>query len=118
MTLPPRRYPEIFVEKDWLTTRTDIIRKVAEVDAGTFRVIYEHPVFGEALEIFETDEDGHLCLKSIFTPEMQTEEELDVVKDYYNNFILEGVDTYIEYFNPGVGYFLLSRNIGVYPTNP
>ena len=118
MKTPPKRYPEIFVERNWLTTRPDIIRRVVQVDPETFRVIYEHPVFGEAMEIFEMDKDGDLCLKSIFTPEMQTEEELDIVKDYYNNYILEGENTYIEYFNPSVGYFLLSRNIGVYPTKP
>jgi hypothetical protein len=118
MKNPPRRYPEIFVDQNWIVERSDIIRKVVRVDPSTFRVLYEHPVFGEVMEIFELDGEGDMCLKSIFTPEMQTEEELDIVKDYYNNFILEGEETYIEYYNPSVGYFLLSRNIGVYPTTP
>jgi hypothetical protein len=117
MKTPPRRYPEIFVERNWLGTRRDVIRKITQTDPETFRVVLEHPVFGEVYEIFELDADGELCLKSIYTPEYQTREELDMVKDYYNNYILEGVDTYIEYFNPDVGYFLLSRNVGVYPTN-
>jgi hypothetical protein len=48
---------------------------------------------------------------------MQTPEEMEIVKDYYNNFLLEGEQTYIDYFNPELGYFLLSRNNGVYATN-
>jgi hypothetical protein len=113
----PKRYPEIFVEKDWLVSRGDIIKRVVKIDDNTYRVIYTNPVFGDTMEIFEVDGDGDLCLKSIFTPEMQTEEELESVKDYYNNYILDGEQTYIEYFNKAVGYFLLSRNIGVYPTS-
>jgi hypothetical protein len=114
---PQKRFPEIFVASDWLTSRDDIIQKVVKIDDDTYRVIMEHPVFGPCMEIFEQDGDGDLCLKSIFTPEMQSPQEFEIVKDYYNNYILEGEDTYIEYFNPSVGYFLLSRNIGVYPTS-
>jgi hypothetical protein len=113
----PKRYPEIFVERDWLVSRGDIIKRVVKINNNTYRVIYTNPVFGDTMEIFEVDGDGDLCLKSIFTPEMQTEEELESVKDYYNNFILDGEQTYIEYFTKEIGYFLLSRNIGVYPTS-
>jgi hypothetical protein len=113
-----KRYPEVFVESDFLSTRQDIVRKVIKIDDTTYKVMMEHPVSGPCMEIFELDQsDKTLCLKSIFAPEMQSEEEIEVLKDYYNNFLLQGEETYIEYFNPDVGYFLLSRNIGVYPTN-
>jgi hypothetical protein len=43
---------------------------------------------------------------------MQDEqEEIEIVKDYYNNFLLDGHETYLEYFNQEIGYFLLSRNV-------
>lgn len=110
-----KRYPEIFVEADFLTTRDDVVRGVIKIAPDTYRVILEHPVFGETIEIFERDpKDNTLCLRSSFPAEMQKPEELEVVKDYYNNFILEGEQTYLEYYNPQVGYFLLSRNIGIY----
>lgn len=110
-----KRYPEIFVERDFLTTRDDIIYGVIKIDEKNYKVVLEHPAFGKTVEIFELDSnDDTLCLRSIFPSEMQSEEELEMVKDYYNNFILEGENTYIEYFNKDVGYFLLSRNIGVY----
>lgn len=114
----PKRYPEIYVEKEFLSVRSDILHGVVKIDDDVYKVILEHPVFGTTVEIFELDEsDDTLCLKSVFPTEMQTEEELESVKDYYNNFILEGQETYIEYYNPNAGYFLLSRNIGVYPTS-
>ena len=44
--------------------------------------------------------------------EMQEDQEqIDIAKDYYNNFLLDGEETYLEYYNPEVGYFLLSRNV-------
>lgn len=116
---PPKRYPEIFVTMDFLTTRDDIIRGVVKIDEDTYKVVLEHPVFGTTIEIFEHDpSDNTLCLKSVYPVEMQSDpEEINIVKDYYNNFILEGSETYLEYLNKDLGLFLLSRNTGVYPTN-
>jgi hypothetical protein len=111
----PKRFPEIFVARDWLTERDDIVHGVIRVNDKFYKVILEHPVFGKTIEVFELDEnDGTLCLRSIFPSEMQTEEEIEVVKDYLNNYILSGQETYIDYFNKDTGYFLLSRNIGVH----
>jgi len=113
---PPKRYPDIFVTMDFLTTRDDIVRGVVKIDEDTYKVVMVHPVFGTTIEIFEHDpSDGTLCLRSVFPTEMQSEEEVEVVKDYLNNYILEGEETFIEYYNPQAGYFLLSRNVGVYP---
>lgn len=112
-----KRYPEIFVEMDFLTTREDVVREVIQLNDEVFKVVLEHPVFGNTIEIYEVDTRDHtLCLKSIFPTEMQTEDEMEIVKDYYNNYLLEGVETYIDYFAKDVGYFLLSRNNGVYFT--
>jgi hypothetical protein len=112
-----RRYPEIFVEADYLTVRDDLIRGVIKVRSDTYKVILDHPVFGMTIEIMELDpEDNTLCLRSIFPTEMQSEEEMESVKDYYR-YLLDGEDTYIDYYNPEFGYFLLSRNIGMYPAS-
>jgi len=42
---------------------------------------------------------------------MQNSEEMEIVKDYYNNFILEGHETYLEYRNENLGWYVLSRNV-------
>ena len=112
-----KRYPEIFVELDFLTSRDDVVKEVIQLTKDTFKVTIDHPVFGKTVEVFEVDfRDLTLCLKSIFPTEMQTEDEMEIVKDYYNNYLLEGEETYIDYFAKEVGYFLLSRNNGVYLT--
>ena len=112
-----KRYPEIFVEADYLTTRDDLVKGVIKMDSETYKVVLDHPVFGHTIEIMELDsEDNTLCLRSVFPTEMQSEEEMEVVKDYYR-YLLEGEETYLEYYQPEVGYFLLSRNIGMYPAS-
>lgn len=112
-----KRYPEIFVEADYLTTRDDLIRGVIKVRSDTYKVVMDHPVFGMTIEIMELDPgDNTLCLRSIFPTEMQSEEEMEVVKDYYR-YVLDGEETYIDYYNPEIGYFLLSRNVGMYPAS-
>lgn len=106
-----RQWPEVFVEIGFLK-RTDIVNKVLRVDSTTYNVNFEHPVLGQIVEIYEVYENDLLCLKSVYPVEMQDEqEEIDIVKDYYNNFLLDGHETYLEYFNPEIGYFLLSRNV-------
>jgi len=111
-----KRYPEIYVEGKYLLDRADIIKEVIQIDLTTFKVRINHPVFGDTIEIMELDMgDKTLCLRSIYPAEMQSEEEMEIVKDYYNNFILDGQQTYLEYFNKELGYFLLSRNVGIYP---
>jgi len=112
-----KRYPEIFVEADYLTTRDDLIRGVIKVRSDTYKVVMDHPVFGVTIEIMELDPgDNTLCLRSIFPTEMQSEDEMEVVKDYYR-YVLDGEETYIDYYNPEIGYFLLSRNVGMYPAS-
>jgi hypothetical protein len=106
-----RQWPEVFVEMEFLK-RTDIINKVLRVDSTTYNVNFEHPVLGQIVEIFEIHDKNTLCLKSVYPVEMQdTQEEIDIVKDYYNNFLLDGHETYLEYLNEEIGYFLLSRNV-------
>ena len=106
-----RQWPEVFVEIEFLK-RTDIINKVLRVDSTTYNVNFEHPVLGQIVEIYEIYEKDTLCLKSVYPVEMQDEfEGIDIVKDYYNNFLLDGHETYLEYFNQEIGYFLLSRNV-------
>lgn len=100
------------MEKEFLR-RTDFINKVLRVDATTFNVNFEHPVLGQVVEIFDIHSPELLCLKSVYPVEMQDspDEIVEVAKDYYNNFLLDGNETYLEYFNPEIGYFLLSRNV-------
>jgi hypothetical protein len=105
-------WPEIYVERDFLE-RDDIINKILRVDLDTFNVNFEHPVLGQVIEIYNIVNNGLLCLKSVYPVDMQDspEEEMEIVKDYYNNFILDGQETYLEYYNEEIGYFLLSRNV-------
>lgn len=111
-----KRYPEVFVSFDFLTVRDDIIHGVVKLDDTTYKVILEHPVFGTTIEIYEHDpSDNTLCLRSVFPKEMQSEEELEIVSDYLNNYILDGEETYLMYHNAEAGYFFLSRNIGIFP---
>ena len=106
-----KQWPEIFVEKDFLNNG-DIINKVLKVDTRTYNVNFEHPILGQVIEIFDIYDHELLCLKSVYPVDMQdTPEEVEVAKDYYNNFLLDGHETYLEYFNPKIGYFLLSRNV-------
>lgn len=106
-----RQWPEVYVDKEFLR-RDDIINKILKVDSDTINVNFEHPVLGQVVEIFDIYNSEYLCLKSVYPVDLQEEEDgIETVKDYYNNFLLDGNETYLEYFNPGVGYFLLSRNV-------
>jgi hypothetical protein len=107
----PTIYPEIYVEGKFLH-RSDIVKKVIRTDKNVFHVTFDHPVLGSVTEIFEMlFKKNIICLKCCFPHEMQTEEEIEIVKDYYNNFILEGHETYLEYYNEQVGgWYVLSRN--------
>jgi len=107
-----RLWPEVHVDIKFLK-REDIINKILRVDESTFNVNFEHPVLGEVVEVYQLINRDLLCLKSVYPIDMQnsSEDERDIVKDYYNNFLLDGEETYLEYFNNEIGYFLLSRNV-------
>jgi hypothetical protein len=106
-----RQWPEVYVDIGFLKRR-DIINKVLRVDEFTYNVNFEHSVLGEVVEIYKVAEDGSLCLKSVYPMDMQEDEEqIDICKDYYNNYLLDGNETYLEYYNEEIGYFLLSRNV-------
>jgi hypothetical protein len=107
----PTQWPEIYVDSKFLR-RKDIIEKVVRTDATTCHVTFDHPVLGTVTEIYELiSSQGLLCLKCSFPHDMQNSEEMEIVKDYYNNFILEGHDTYLEYNNESLGWYVLSRNV-------
>jgi hypothetical protein len=106
-----RQWPEVYVDMGFLK-RLDIVNKVLRVDHETYNVNFEHPVLGQVVEIYQIIDNKTLCLKSIYPIEMQEDlEQIDVAKDYYNNYLLDGEETYLEYYNDEVGYFLLSRNV-------
>lgn len=106
-----RQWPEIYVDIKFLG-RDDLINKVLRVDRNTYNVNFEHPVLGQVVEIYHITDSQTLCLKSIYPADMQDgQDEIDTVKDYYNNFLLDGQETYLEYYNNEIGYFLLSRNV-------
>jgi hypothetical protein len=105
-----RHWPEIFVDMAFLN-RTDIINKILRVDRDTYNVNFDHPVLGEVVEVYHIEDGETLSLKSVYPVDMQdSQEEIEVAKDYYA-YLLDGEETYLEYFNPNVGYFLLSRNV-------
>jgi len=105
------RWPEVLVGLDFLTKRSDIIGEVTRPQPDVVKVLMEHPVLGTVVEVFRLfPEYKILSLKSVFAKDMQEEEEMEVVKDYYNNHLLGGKETYLDCFNSEVGYFLMSRN--------
>lgn len=106
-----RQWPEVYVDINFLK-RHDIINKVLRVDLDTYNVNFEHPVLGQVVEVYSITDESTLCLKSIYPVDMQEDlDQIDIAKDYYNNFLLDGEETYLEYYNDEVGYFLLSRNV-------
>lgn len=97
---------------DFLEKRRDIILNIIRPQFNTFSVTIDHPVLGEVVEVYHfIPQHNLLCLKSIYPKDMQEEDELEAAKDYYNKHILDDTETYIEYFNKEVGYFLLSKNV-------
>lgn len=111
MKLNKKKWPEVLVDVSFLEERRDIISSVKQTQINTFSVNYDHPILGEVVEVFQyVPQHNLLCLKSVFPKDMQEEEELEAAKDYYNKHILDE-ETYIEYFNKDVGYFLLSKNV-------
>lgn len=110
---PAKRYPDIYVESSWLRNRPDVVKNVLMIGPGVYKVLLDHPIFGETIEIFELDEsDGTLCLRSSYSPEMQSPDEVAAMLDYYNS--IAGDETFLEYFQKDCGYFLISRNTNVY----
>lgn len=106
-----RQWPEVYVDINFLK-RHDIINKVLRVGRDTYNVNFEHPVLGQVVEVYSITDESTLCLKSIYPVDMQEDlDQIDIAKDYYNNFLLDGEETYLEYYNQEVGYFLLSRNV-------
>jgi hypothetical protein len=106
-----QRWPEVLVGSDFLIKRSDIINEVTRPQRDVVKVSMDHPVLGTVVEVYRLfPEHKILSLKSVCAKDMQEEEEMEVVKDYYNNHLLGGKDTYIDCFNPDVGYFLMSRN--------
>lgn len=106
-----KKWPEIYVGIKFLD-RDDIINKVVRVDKTTFNVNFEHPVLGQTVEVYDfLKSEGLLRLRCVYPIEFQSIEGMQVCKDYYNNFLLDGQETYLEYFNEEVGYFILSRNV-------
>lgn len=107
-----KNWPEVLVNSDFLNKRKDIITSITRPQFNTFSVSIDHPVLGEVVEVYQyIPQHQLLCLKSIYPKDMQEEEELEAAKDYYNKYLLDDVETYIEYFNKEVGYFLLSKNV-------
>ena len=112
MKIEKKRWPEVLVGAEFLKARDDIIISVKRPQMDTFSVTLDHPVLGEVVEVYHyIAAHKLLCLKSIFPKDMQEEDELEAAKDYYNIHLLDNTETYIEYYNKEVGYFLLSKNV-------
>lgn len=105
-----RQWPEILVDVGFLENE-EIVDKVVRTAMDTFNVHFEHPVLGDVVEIFALIDSNTMCLKSIYPIDMQSQEEIETAKDYYNNFLLDGHETYLDYFNQEIGFFLQSRNV-------
>lgn len=102
--------PEIHINPAVLDNNP-AVEKIINMDEGFVHVYLDHPVLGSTLEIFRESGDGeHLTLVAIFPQDMQDPDEIEIVKDYYNNYILEGSMTYLDYFNEDTGWYLLTKN--------
>jgi hypothetical protein len=102
-------YPEVHVTADFLE-REDISDNVRQVSQDIINVTFNHEVLGEVTEIFTFLPGGDLRLHAVYPNEFQAEDEFETVKDYYNNYLLSGTQTYLDYFHPEIGYYLQSRN--------
>jgi hypothetical protein len=101
------RYPEIVVSNTILENKH---MKFTHLEGGFLVVKYEHPNLGEITEIFEKTNKTSYCLKMVYPEDLQDEDEIYMAKEYYNLHLLDGWETYLEYFNPEDGWYLLSRN--------
>lgn len=106
----PSRAPEIHIDISVLEGNPHV-KKVVYLDDGYVHVYYDHPVLGDTLEIYANEQGDFLSLKAIYPNDMQDgEEEIGICKDYYNNYVLGGHDTYIDYYRPDTGWYLLTTN--------
>jgi hypothetical protein len=103
-------YPEVFVTADFLE-RKEISEGIRHVTPDIINVTFNHEVLGQVTEIFTFLPTGDLRLHAVYPNECQEEEDFEVAKDYYNNFLLDGEQTYLDYFHPEIGYYLQSRNV-------
>lgn len=102
--------PEIHVHPNCFEDNP-VVEKIIQMDHGYIHIYLNHPVLGDTLEIFRLAPDKeHLSLKAIFPTEMQEAEQIELCKDYYNNYILKGSSTYLDYWNEDTGWYLLSKN--------
>ena len=103
-------YPEVMVSDSFLE-REEIEDIEEDREFGLLHITYESKTFGYITETFLYDEEsGYLILKSITPHDYQSFDEITEVKKYYNDFLLEGSETYLEYFNKEIGWYLLTRN--------
>lgn len=110
-----KRWPEIYVDAKFLD-RDDIINKIVRVDKTTYNINFEHEVLGQVVEVYDLiSKYDLLCVRSVYPIDMQNSEGIEICKDYYNNFVLDGQETYLEYYNSEIGYFILSRNVTEVP---
>lgn len=101
--------PEIHVHID-LLENNPAVKKVIFLDEGYVQVYYDHPVLGVVLEVYANEFENILTLKAIYPQDMQEVEDIEICKDYYNNFCLGGHETYLDYYREDTGWYLLTTN--------
>lgn len=101
------RHPEIIVSN---TILENTHMKFTQLDGGFLVAEYEHPNLGEVMETFKKINKTSYALKLIYPEDLQDEDEIYMAKEYYNLHLLNGWETYLEYFNPEDGWYLMSRN--------
>lgn len=105
-----KHYPEILVTTDF-ADREEIEDIEEEDDVPLLHITYSHPIFGLITETFlYTDEVDYFILKSSTPHDCQDFDSIQEIKKYYNDYLLGGNETYLEYFNPEIGWYLLTRN--------
>lgn len=105
-----KHYPEVLVTSDFID-REEIEDIEEEEDVPLLHITYSHPMLGLITETFlYIDEVDYLILKSITPHDCQDFESIQEAKRYYNEYLLGGSETYLEYFNKEIGWYLLTRN--------
>ena len=103
------KYPEVHTKNNLLENKNV---KVIHLDNEYVSVKFAHPNLGEVTEVFKkmNNKAQDLALKCIYPGDLQDEDDVYIAKDYYNLHLLDGWETYLEYYNPEDGWYLLSRN--------
>ncbi len=102
-----KKYPEVIINNSILENPNI---KVINLGDDYLELNFLHPNLGQVVELFKKVNSNHYSLKMVYPEDLQEDDEIEIAKEYYNLHLLEGWETYLEYFTPNEGWYLMSRN--------